>query len=51
MIVGGGPMAIHSSGQIVFSFPHIEGITLGAGEEVDEVAGGASGSDVCEQDR
>ena len=44
-------MAIHSSGQIVFSFPHIEGITLGAGEEVDEVAGGASGSDVCEQDR
>ena len=36
-------MAIHSSGQIVFSFPHIEGITLGAGEEVDEVAGGASG--------
>ena len=24
-------------------FTHIEGITLGAGEEVDEVAGGASG--------
>ena len=38
-IVGGGPVAIHSS---VLSFPYIEGITLGAGEEVDEVAGGAS---------
>ena len=36
-------MAIHSSGQTVFSFPYIEGITLGAGEEVDEVVGGASG--------
>ena len=34
-------MAIHSNGQTVFSLSHIEGITLGAGEEVDEVAGGA----------
>ena len=36
-------MAIHSSGQAIFSLAHIEGITLGAGEEVDQVAGGASG--------
>ena len=35
-------MAIHSSGQTIFSLSHIEGITLGAGEEVDEVAGGTS---------
>ena len=34
-------MAIYFSGQIVFCLSHIEGITLGAGEEVDEVAGGA----------
>ena len=34
-------MAIHFSGQTVFSLSHIEGITLGANEEVDEVAGGA----------
>ena len=39
-------VAIYSSGQTVFSFPYIEGITLGAGEEVDEVAGGASGMGV-----
>ena len=26
----------------LFSFSHIDGITLGAGEEVDEVGGGAS---------
>ena len=36
-------MVIHSGGQTIFSFSHIEGITLGAGEEVDEFAGGASG--------
>ena len=36
-------MPIHSSGQTIFSLTHIEAITLGAGEEVDEVAGGASG--------
>ena len=30
---------------LFFSLAHIEGITLGAGEEVDEVAGGASGVD------
>ena len=42
-IIGGRAVAIHSSGQTVFSFPYIEGITLGAGEEVDEVAEGASG--------
>ena len=35
-------MAIHSSGQTIFSLAHLEGITLSAGEEVDEVAGGAS---------
>ena len=39
-------MAIHSSGQTIFSLTHIEGITLGAGEEVDKVAGGASGMGV-----
>ena len=36
-------MAIHSSGQTVFSYTHKGGITLGASEEVDEVAGGVSG--------
>ena len=30
----------------LFLVPHTEGITLGAGEEVDEVAGGASGMGV-----
>ena len=35
-------MSVHSSGQSVF-IPHIEGVTLGAGEEVHEVVGGASG--------
>jgi hypothetical protein len=44
--VARGPVAIHSSGQIILSLTHIEGITLGAGEEVDEVAGGASGMSV-----
>ena len=39
-------MAIHSSGQTIFSLTHIEGIPLSAGEEVDEVAGGASGMGV-----
>ena len=39
-------MAIHFSGQTVFSFSHIQGITLDAGEKVDEVAGGASGMGV-----
>ena len=39
-------MAIHSSGQTISSLAHIEGITLGAGEEVDEVAGGAGGMGV-----
>ena len=39
-------MAIHSSGQTIFNLTHIEGITLGAGEEVGEVAGGASGMGV-----
>ena len=34
-------MAIHSSGHTVFSLSDIEGITLGAGEEVDEVDGEA----------
>ena len=35
-------MAIHSSGQTVLTFPY----TLGAGEEVYEVAGEASGMGV-----
>ena len=39
-------MVIPSNGQAVFSLSHIEGITLGAGEEGDEVAGGTSGIDV-----
>ena len=36
-------MPIHSGGQAVLSLAHIEEITQGAGEEVDEVAGGAGG--------
>ena len=39
-------MAIHSSGQTISSLAHIKRITLGAGEEVDEVVGGASGMGV-----
>ena len=39
-------MAIHSSGQTAFSLTHIEGIALGADEEVDEVARGANGMGV-----
>ena len=39
-------MAIHSTRQTVFSLTHIEGITLGASEQVDEVAGRASGMGV-----
>ena len=39
-------MAIHSSGQTIFSLAHVEGITLGAGGEVDEIAGGESGMGV-----
>jgi hypothetical protein len=39
-------VAIHFSGQTVFSICHIEGIKLGAGEEVDEVSGGTSGKSV-----
>ena len=37
--VGRRPVAIHSSGQTISSLAHIQKITLGAGEEVDEVAG------------
>lgn len=37
-------MIIHSSGKTTLSFPHIEGKTLGAGEEMYKVAGRASGS-------
>ena len=33
-------MTIHSSGQTISSFPHIEGITLRAGEEFTERASG-----------
>ena len=36
-------MAIYSSGQTIFGFTHIEGITLGTGEKV---AVGASGMSV-----
>ena len=39
-------MAINSSGQTIFNITHLEGITLGASEEVDKVAGGASGMGV-----
>ena len=44
-------MAIHFSGQTIFSqtifiLAHIEGITLGAGEEIDEVARGGGGMGV-----
>ena len=39
-------MAIHASGQTIFSLALTEGITLDAGEEVDKVAGGASGMGV-----
>ena len=38
----GVPVAIRSSGETSFDFSQIETITLGPGEEVDEVAGGAS---------
>ena len=45
--VGRRPVAIHSSGHSSHSsLAHIEGTTLGAGEEVDEVAGGAGGMGV-----
>ena len=44
--VGRRPVAIHSSGQTISSLAHIEGITLSAGDEVDEVAGGAGGMGV-----
>jgi hypothetical protein len=43
--VGGGPVAIHSSGQTIFSLAHLEGITLGAGEE-EQVAWVWIGGDV-----
>jgi hypothetical protein len=46
-------VAIHCSRQTILSFPHIECITVGADEEVDEVAGGASGkcvNKICEVD-
>ena len=46
MIVGGGMMAIHSSGQTIFGFTPIECTTLGAGEDVHEVAGGVRGMGV-----
>ena len=37
-----GSMTIHSIGQTISSFLHIEYITLGAGEEVYKVAGRAN---------
>ena len=42
-IVYGGLVTIHSSGQTTDSFFYIEGIILGAGEEVYEVAGRLNG--------
>ena len=45
--VGRRPVAIHSSRQTISSLAHIEGITLGAGEEVDEVAGKGAGGIGC----
>ena len=41
-IIRGEKVTIHFNWQIIFGFAH-KGITLGAGEEVDEVAGWASG--------
>ena len=38
--------SIHSSGQTIFSLAHIEEITLGVGDDVDEIAGEASGMGV-----
>jgi hypothetical protein len=37
-IVGEETVANHSRGQTISSFTHIEGMTMGAGGEVDEVA-------------
>ena len=39
-------MAIDSSEKTIFSFNHIKGITLGAGEELGEFAGGTGGMGV-----
>ena len=39
-------MTFHSSGQAVFGFSHIEGITLDADEKKDEIAGRVIGMDV-----
>jgi hypothetical protein len=39
-------VAVHSSGQTVFRLTHVERITLSAGEEIDEVAGGANAMSV-----
>ena len=42
-------MTIHFSEQTILSFTHVESITLGAGEEVDEVAGGSNSIDVVRE--
>ena len=39
-------MWAHDSGQTIFRLAHVEGITLCADEEVDEVTGGAGGMGV-----
>jgi hypothetical protein len=44
--VAGGMVTIHCSGPTFFGFIHIEDIIMGAGEEIDEVAGGAIGMGV-----
>ena len=40
-------MAIDSSEKTIFSFNHIKGITLGAGEEVDEIGDRATEEQVA----
>ena len=41
-------VAIHSSEETIFSFTYIEGITLRADEEIDEVAAGEVGNRTSE---
>ena len=35
----GGSVTSHSNGKTISNFPHVEGITLGAGEVIYEIAG------------
>jgi hypothetical protein len=45
-VITGGTETIYSTGETDSGFSHIEGITLDAGDEEDEVAGGLSGMSV-----